>query len=587
MRKILLLCFSAVLTFAYSEVLAQERTISGKVVSIEDGSPFPGVNVVLKGTTTGTVTDAEGNYTLSVPADGGTLVFTFIGSKTVEEVIGGRSTIDIKMETDVTQLTEVVVTAQGIERDERSLGYALQTVKGGDIAQRSEPNLLNTLQGKLAGVNITGASGGAGASTNINIRGVTSFSGSNQPLIVVDGVIFNNDVNNSTNTLFGTQPANRLNDISPENIESLNVLKGPGAAVLYGSRASNGVIVITTKKGTRVAGKTEITLTSSFNIQNVYGLPKLQNQYGQGINNDFNNTSSNSWGPAFGGSLTEVTTIQGAVVPYQAFPNNVKDFYETGKVFQNGVNIASGDKDKNFAASISSTFQDGIIPGTEFNRNSIQLGGQTKLDNGLRVGSSITYVQSKQGGVTQGNGGSALGQMTRIPRSYDLLGRPYKDALGKSIYYLSTQNHPLWSTENETLTSSVDRIFGFVKLDYDVRPWLNIAYRATADTYTDRRKLGLSIGSARAPTGQLSEDIFYNSEINGDLMITAKKEGLFVEGLSASFLLGQNLNQRTYQNTTTDAQSLTIPGFENISNGSVYTGSADIKRLRRLVGFYG
>ena len=587
MRRVLVVCLLGAISLMNSELLAQARTVSGKITAVEDDSAFPGVNVVLKGTTIGTVSDSDGNYALSVPAEGGTLVFTFIGAKTVEENIGDRNVVDVRLEADVTQLTEVVVTAQGIERDERSLGYALQTVKGSEISQKSEPNLLNTLQGKLAGVNITGASGAAGSSTNINIRGVTSFSGSNQPLIVVDGIIFNNDVDQSTNTLFGTQPANRLNDISPENIESINVLKGPGAAVLYGSRASNGVIVITTKKGSGVAGKTEVTFTSSVNFQNVAGLPKLQNQYGQGLNNDFNNTSSNSWGPAFGGSLTEVTTIQGDVVPYQAYPNNVKGFYETGKIFQNGVNIAHGDKDKNFSASISSTLQDGIIPGTEFNRNSVQLGGSTKLDNGLRAATSVTYVRTFQTGVTQGNGGSALGQMTRIPRSYDLLGRPHSTALGRSIYYNPTQNHPLWSTENETLTSNVDRIFGFVKLDYDVKPWLNIAYRVTADTYTDRRKLALSIGSARAPTGQVAEDIFYNSELNGDLMVTAKKEDLFLDGLAASFLLGQNINQRNFQNTTADAVSLTVPGFENVSNGSVYSGIFDSKTTRRLVGFYG
>ena len=174
------------------------------------------------------------------------------------------------------------MTAQGIERDKRSLGYATQEVGGNILAQRSEPNLLNALQGKLAGVSITGSSGAPGASTNINIRGITSFNGSNQPLIVVDGIIFSNDVNNTQNTLFGTQPANRLNDINPESIESVNVLKGPAAAVLYGSRASAGAIVITTKSGRNQNNKTEITVNSSYNVQDVYGLPKFQNLYGQG-----------------------------------------------------------------------------------------------------------------------------------------------------------------------------------------------------------------------------------------------------------------------------------------------------------------
>ena len=584
MKKLLLTCFSLAFVL-YS--FAQERTVSGKVSSAEDGTPLPGVNVLLKGTSLGVVTDADGKYTLSIPSSGGTLVFSFIGLQTQEIATGDKAIVDVQMAADITQLSEVVVTAQGIERDERSLGYAVQALSGSAVSQRSEPNLLNALQGKLAGVNITGASGGAGASTNINIRGVTSFSGSNQPLIVVDNVIFSNNLDQTQNTLFGTQPSNRLLDISPENIESVTVLKGPGASVLYGSRASNGVILITTKKGANKAGKTEVTLTSSLNFQNLYGIPKFQNQYGQGANNDFNNTSTNSWGPAFGGDLTEVVTLQGETVPYKAYPNNVKDFFQTGRILQNGVNIASGDKENNISLSLSSTLQDGIIPSTTFKRNSIQFGGNRKLTNGLKIGSTFTYVQSKQTGVTQGNGGSALGQMTRIPRSFDLVGHPYKDALGKSIFYSTTQNHPLWSTENETLEGTVDRLFGNFTLGYDIKEWLNVTYRVTGDTYTDRRKLVLAIGANRAPTGQVQENIIYNSEMNGDLLITAAKDNIFMDGFNASLVLGQNVNQRASQNVGVDAQQLTIAGFENVSNGSVFTGSFETSTKRRLIGFYG
>jgi len=586
MKKILLACFAMAVAFY---AVAQERTVSGKVTAVEDNLPLPGVNVVIKGSSTGTTTDSDGNFSLSLSGSNQVLIFSFIGLETQEIAVGDQTIIEVHLRSDARQLSEIIVTAQGIERDERSLGYGLQTIKGDAIAQRSEVNVLNTLQGKLSGVVITGSSGGAGASTNINIRGVTSFSGSNQPLIVVDGIIFGNNVDNgiNDNDLFGTQPSNRLNDISPENIASLTVLKGPSASVLYGSRASNGVIVITTKKGSNLAGKTEVTVTSSVNFQNVYGFPKLQNQYGQGVNNDFNNSSSNSWGPAFGGDLKEVKTLQGDVVPYQAYPNNVLGFFRQGRIIQNGVNIASGDKDKNISASISSTFQDGIIPNTGFKRNSVQFGGETKLANGLKVGSSFTYVQTQQNGIPQGNGGSALGQITRIPRSYDLLGRPYKDELNRSIYYLTSATHPLWSTEFETSRSTVNRIFGNITLGYDIRPWLNVSYRVTADTYTDRRKLVNSIGSARSPNGQITENTFFNAELNGDLMIRAKKEDLFLDGLNANLLLGQNINQRSYQRTTVDAQELFIPDYQNVNGGSVFTQSGEARTLRRLMGFYG
>ncbi|WP_421829217.1 SusC/RagA family TonB-linked outer membrane protein [Larkinella sp.] len=567
--------------------LAQDRTVTGKVTSSDDGSTLPGVSIQLKGTSRGTTTDSDGNYSLTnVPADA-RLVFSFIGTATQEIVVGNQSTLNVQLKSDASQLSEVVVTAQGIERDRRSLGYSTQDVRGDVLAQRSEPNVLNALQGKLAGVNITGASGAPGASTNINIRGVTSFNGSNQPLIVVDGIIFSNDLNQTENTLFGSQPANRLADVNPESIESINVLKGPAAAVLYGSRASAGAIVITTKTGRNMKGKTEVTVNSSYNIQNVSGLAELQNDYGQGTQNNFVNTSANSWGPKFGGPLTQVVTLQNETVPYQAYPNNVKDFYRQGSILQNSFNIASGDERRNFILAIGNTLQNGVIPNTKFNRTNVQVGGESRLNNGIKVNGTVTYVQTVQQGVPGGNGGSAFGQLTRIPRSYDLIGRPYQNALGRSIYYNPTQNHPLWSAYNETLQGQVDRVFGNIQIGYDITKWLNVSYRATADTYTDRRKFVAAIGAARTPAGELREDIFFRSELNGDLIITAQKDNLFLEGLNASLLLGNNINQRKTQNPTIISQQLTIPGFENVSNGSVFSASTESSTMRRLMGYYG
>jgi TonB-linked SusC/RagA family outer membrane protein len=588
MKRILLLCAALLLTLiSHIQVWAQETTVTGKVTSADDGTALPGVNVIIKGTNTGTTTTADGTYSLSAPGNA-TLVFSFIGLTSQEVQVNNRSAINVRMESDVKELTEIVVTAQGIERDQRSLGYAVQSVTGDRLAQRSEPNLLNSLQGKVAGVNILGASGAPGASTNINIRGITSFNGSNQPLIVVDGIIFSNDVNASQNTLFGSQPSNRLADINPENIESINILKGPAAAVLYGSRASAGAIVITTKSGKNLNNKTEVTVNSSLNFQNVYGLPRLQNQYGQGANNDYVPTSTNSWGPAFGTPGREsVVNTQGVEVPYQAYPNNIRDFFDTGRILQNSVNIASGDANRNFALSLGSTLQNGIIPDTEFKRHNVQLGGNTLLNNGLKVGAQVSYVQTAQGGTPMGNGGSAFGQISRIPRSFDLVGRPYVDELGRSIYYSTTQNHPLWSTQNETLDGTVDRVFGNLSLGYDITNWFNVTYRATADTYTDRRKLIQQIGAARAPQGQVLEDVFFRSELNSDLIMTFKKDNLFLENFNANFLLGQNLNQRKTQNSTVVGESLTIPQFTNVSNASVFTNSTEESTTRRLIGYYG
>lgn len=584
MRKILLASWLLSLLFCLP-VLAQDVTVNGRVTSSDDGSALPGVSIQVKGTTRGTTTDAEGQYRLSVPANS-RLVFSFIGFNNQELPVGNQTTINVSLTSGAQSLDEIVVTAQGIERDKRSLGYSTQEVSGTQLAQRSEPTLLNALQGKLAGVQITGASGAPGASTNINIRGITSFNGSNQPLIVVDGIIFNNDVNTTQSTLFGTQPANRLNDINPESIESLNVLKGPAAAVLYGSRASAGAIVITTKSGRNQNNKTEITLTSSYNVQNVYGLPRFQNDYGQGANNLFVNNSTNSWGLPFVGGPTSVTNLQGQERPYRAYPNNVRDFFRQGSIFQNTANIAGGDATRNFLVSFGNTTQQGISPNTKFVRTNVQLSGETRLNNGFRITGSANYVQSVQNGVVGGNGGSAFGQLTRIPRSYDLTNEPFTDVNGRSLYFSNTIVNPYWSVNNSLENGQVDRFFGNFTVSKDITKWLNVLYRVTGDTYTDRRKFTESIGSARTPSGSVTQNSTFQTELNGDLIITAKADKFLLEGLSANLLLGNNINQRRFQSQDVVGASLTIPGYFNVNNASVFTASAEESTLRRLVGYY-
>lgn len=585
MKKALLLWLFVAMGVVQS--LAQTRTINGKILDAKDGTPLPGVTVKVKGTSTGTVSAPNGSFKIDV-ADGAALVISFVGYEVQEIPTGGRTDVTVQLRPDTRSLQEVIVTAQGIVRDKRSLGYATETVKGADLAQKSEPNVLNTLAGKVAGVNIQSSSGVPGASTNINIRGITSFSGSNQPLIVVDGVIFSNDLDQTQNTLFGSQPSNRLADIAPESIESISILKGPAAAALYGSRASAGAILITTKSGKGLAsGKTEVTFTSSVNFSQVSGMPKFQNEYGQGANNDFVNTSSNSWGPKFG-TIDSVTTVQGTRVPYKAYPNNVKDFFQTGRIFQNGVNLASGTADNNFTLGLSSTIQKGIVPETEFNRHSVQLGGNRKFQNGIKVGASVTYVRSNQLGIPQGNGGSAFGLLSRIPRSYDLMGMPFQDPItGASYFYNTSQNHPMWSVYNEQFTSKLNRAFGFFTIGYDFTNWLSVSYRVTGDMYNDRRKFVAQPGSARTPEGQILEDQFYRGEFNGDLNIRATKKDLFVPGLELNALLGHNINHRDFQNATINAQSLSVPHFDNVTGGLVFTASTETSNRRRLIGYYG
>ncbi|MCI0752138.1 MAG: TonB-dependent receptor plug domain-containing protein, partial [Flammeovirgaceae bacterium] len=299
MRKFLLLSFLCIVASGY--VWSQDRTVSGRVTSAEDQTPLPGVNVVLKGSTIGTVTNADGAFTLSVPSTGGSLVFSFIGLQTQEVEIGDRTTIDVSLSLDVTQLGEVVVTAVGIEREKKALGYAVSDVKGSQIVQKSEPDIVRSLQGKVAGVNIIGSGGAVGSGTNITIRGNKSLLGNNQPLFVVDGVPFNTQTFTTGNFVTGaTTSSSRSLDIDPNQIESMTVLKGAAASALYGSRAANGVIVVTTKAGKKGTAKgLEVTLNTSYSAEEVANLPDYQTRYTQGNNFLYVDGNFGTWGAPF------------------------------------------------------------------------------------------------------------------------------------------------------------------------------------------------------------------------------------------------------------------------------------------------
>ncbi|MFZ5973450.1 MAG: SusC/RagA family TonB-linked outer membrane protein [Bacteroidota bacterium] len=448
MKKFLLLCFSFV--FVASAAWAQERVVSGRVTSSDDGSALPGVNVVLKGTTNGTVTDAEGNFKLNVPASGGSLVFSFIGLQTQEVAIGDRSVIDVSLGLDVTQLTEVVVTAVGIEREKKALGYSVAGVNAENIAQRSEVDPLRALQGKMPGVNIVGGGGAPGQSTKINIRGASSLTGNTQPLFIVDGIPFDNSVNATGGAAQNTVFSNRAFDIDPNNIESINVLKGAAAAALYGSRATNGVVVITTKAGKKNTKKgLEVTYTGSLNFQEISGIPDYQDVYTQGSNQVYNGAFIGNWGSPFPDHVDEINAkygtnysksygtyvggpkagqpypegtaphpltanafpvnlgsrtlfpelmdADGYPVPYEIKPRDiVGGFFRTGKQVENSIGISSGSDKASINAGFSRMNQEGIVPNQEATRTTLYFGGNAQLENGLFLSGNVNYVNTFQ-----------------------------------------------------------------------------------------------------------------------------------------------------------------------------------------------
>lgn len=590
-----------VITIVMTNVLyAQEKRIAGKVID-EKGNPVQGASVKAKGTQSGTSTSADGGFVLNVASGSKSLIITYVGYNDIEINIGTKTYFDIALSLKDVQLKEVVVTALGISRDKRSLSYATQNIKGDQLVNKGDPNLINVLQGKVAGINITSSSGSPGASSNINIRGITSFQGSNQPLFVVDGIPVSNDLERTTGGPTGTlgdqQPANRILDLNLNNIESVNILKGPAAAVLYGSRASAGAIIITTKKGSSAKGKVEVSFNSSYAFQQVNGLPDFQNDYGQGLSGIHNPITGNSWGPRFGTTPSRVNALidaaTGNTLPYQLYANNIRDFFKTGILNDNNLTINAGDATQNATLTIGNLNQTGIMPNTKLSRTSLQFGAGTTI-NKVKLSGSASYVNTKQTGVLGGNGaggGTGFAVLVNMPRSFNLQANEndYKNPDGTQKFPLLANNiqSPYFTAYENPVTSNLSRIIGNVTFGYDFTKWLNVSYRLGLDSYTDRRKQIFAISTLSRPAGQVLEDIFYRSEINGDLLITAKKNDLFIKGLNISGLLGQNINQRKFQQVTVRGDNLSISNFYNASVASIFTnGTGENNSTRRILGYY-
>lgn len=596
MRKHILL-LSSCLLLLLAQTFAQSKTITGTVTD-PTGKPIPGASILIKGSRTGTSTKSDGTFSINVPEKAKTLVFSAIGWASQDIEVGDRTSFTVSLTAKENTLSEVVVTSLGIARDKRSLGYATQNLKGDQIADKGSVNLLNALEGKVAGVNITGASGSAGASVNINIRGITSFTKSNQPLFVVDGIPISNDVDRTNGgpngTLGDNQPANRALDLDLNNVESVNILKGPAASVLYGSRAAAGAIIITTKKGGGPGGKSEIIAGSSYSLQNATGLPKLQNQYGEGLNGAYATTTSSSWGPKFGSTPTVANglLVGGVAVPYNPYPNNISEFFRTGTISDNTLQISGGDAKQNYSLSGGYLNQNGILPNTYVKRANVKFTGNTVLRDKLKLGASVTFTNTIQNGILGGNGQSSLGVLWGLARSIDLTSYrtkgTYKNPDGTNNFPIPNTDNPYFDAYSNPLKSNLYRILGSVNLGYDVTPWLNVSYRLGIDAYTDRRKQIFAISSGRVPAGQDLEATFFRSEVNGDLIITAHKNDFFIKDLNLTALVGQNINQRLLQSTQVQADGLAIPGFYQASNGSNFAvGSGEATTLTRLLGYYG
>lgn len=621
MKRILLVCLTAVFALASSELWAQERTVTGKVTDAADGSSLPGVNVVVKGTATGAVTDAEGKYSISVPQSGGVLVFSFIGLTSQEVEIGSRSSVDVQMAQDVQQLTEVVVTATGVERNSKEIVYANQTVKAEDLLSTPNKNALEAMRGKTAGVRLSTGSGSVGASTRIVLRGESSLTGNNNALIVVDGMPINNDATSGgagTSTTGYADHGNRFNDINPDDIESMTILKGPSATSLYGSRGAAGVVMITTKKGGK---KMEVGLNSSFSQEKAYVLTKRQNKFGQGYNGDtFDSGENFSWGPEVDGVVRPWTSpvdtdgdgdLEVLTRPYSAVPDQLQEFFNIGNTLSNAVHISGSSGGFTYYASYSNLNQNGILDNTKYKRNTVTFNASAKLSDKLRSDFKVSYANVKQNTAQEGSrafdGNNAWASVLQSPINIPISElRDYKNGYHGIDGYWGSYNstNPYFILNEYGNEGNIQNFLGNGSLTYDIMKGLSVTGKfgtniisTTIETSTPKYKPKLQQvwGNDLALTerdtryASLGEYTYYNKtnvvlDFSGIANYNTKLNENFSLDVSAGYNFYQTnvewLEGKTFGGLVTE-------GVYNLSN-SVQAAQSTLDRTQyRIVGVLG
>lgn len=576
------------------------REISGRVTDSRTGAPLQSVTVNVKGSTTATQTNSDGFFMINVPASNAVLVFSFISYKAQEVTIGANTTLAIALEEDKAIMNEVIVTAQSVKREARSLGYATTTIKAEELTRGKDRSVLNSLQGKMAGVQITQSSGGVGSSTRIVFRGGTSITGNNQALIVVDGIpIDNSQVDEGDNLNNQVDAGNRGNDINPDDIESITALKGPAAAALYGTRASNGALIITTKSGKNLRGKkSEVVVSSSYNFESLVKLPEYQNVYGQGGQKHVDLRENFSWGEKFDGTLKpwgQVVDGEQRVKPWVPQENNVREFFDIGRVLTNNVSFAQKNDKNSFFMSMNNVNQKGIMPGTEYGRTSVRLTGTSDISNKVYANGTINYMRLNGDLTTQGQGPSPYDQILQTPRDIPILElKDYKNKFNDlNGYYGAYTINPYYYLGEDSYTSLVDRLLGSAQLGYKPFAWMDISLRVGTDVSNDKRKQIVSRRDITNPRNQGGGNLFPGSyaeraimirEFTSDLIATINRK--ITSDLSITALVGHNIRQRNTENQFSQINSLTIPGLYNLANSAEPPVTKNEKTERRLYGVY-
>jgi TonB-linked SusC/RagA family outer membrane protein len=586
----MLLCFTLV------SAKAQDRRVTGTVISSEDNSEVPGVNVVVKGTSIGTITDMDGKYAIDVPSNESILVFSYIGLTTEEIVVGSSSVIDVTMMPDLQELSEIVITAMGLEKEKRELNYATQNVDSDVITQSQQQNLANSLQGKVAGLSIRQSSGMPGSSTLMTIRGSSVLSGNNQPLMVVDGLplesgsVFTDNV--TEDRVSSTDASSRSLDINPADIESIEVLKGPAASALYGLRAGNGVILITTKSGSKNKSGAVINFNTAYTADVVTKTPSLQSTYGQGNGGVTNLGTSMSWGPRIS-EIGEYTNIVGETEVGQVY-DNVTPFFETGGTYNADISVSGGGDFGNYSVSAGYADQKGFIPTTGMRRFTGKLRGDFNASKKLKIGGTMMYSQVDVDKIASGsNLSNPLFTTYYAPRTYNLWGIPYhvEGDPYRQIHYRAAMDNPRWSLANNSFNEVNDRLIGNLNLNYKPLDWFSIKYQLGVDYFTNNQKevyelgAGETGGRTNPPSGgQLTDFNYTNRQINSTLNLVFEKT--FADDFNFNLMVGSEFYDINARRIRVRGSNFDIGGFHNISNTQSQITEEEILR-RRVFGYYG
>ncbi len=594
-------------------LLAQSKQIRGRVVD-DKGEPVIGATVRVQGSNKGTVTDASGNFRLNIDDDA-TLSISAIGMKSTET--SARDGMQVKMSGEQQFIRETVVTAQAIKREKSSLGYATATLNNDDLNRGNNTSALGALTGKVSGLNITNTTGGPGGSTRVVIRGEKSISGSNNALIVVDGIPLNNANRTSSNSLKQVDFGNRGNDINPDDIESISVLKGPAATALYGSEGANGAIMITTKSGKmKKAGKNEISFSTGYTLSDVLRYPEFQNQFGQGdLNGVFDDRRENfSWGLPFDGQVRpwgQIINGQQKVKPYSAQPNNVRDFFNRGTTWENNLSLSGGNEKTTYYAAFNSLNNKGVVPNTFLDRYSIRFNANHEFNNNFFSNIAINYINSTSRVDQGGQGeGSVWNNVSQQPRDIPIgelanLGDPFNsmsiaDSTGvkRYGYYGAYTENPYWVAKYFDNRNRFDRVFGQTTLGWRMSSHWTLSNRFGGDVIADRTYLkspkinsvgfeDFWSGSPKSLNGGYYEGNENVVNYFNDLMLSGNYQ---FDKVGLSVLLGHSMVSRrsnfVSSNIDPTTNGLVIEDFYNFTNAVSKINSSNSLFQNRKVGAY-